>query len=337
MYVIEARNVNDALTQGVNLLLEGGDTESSRAGGVLVCPYPVTTVYLKPMERVLLSAVRDANPFFHLGEAMFLIQGRNDATWLDQFVHDYSSRFAEPDGHQHGAYGFRWRKHFDLEGGGHSSLPDQLETVIRMLKQNNKDRRVVLQMWDPTSDLDRPELRDVPCNLAVIPRIVNGRLDISVCCRSNDLILGCAGTNAVCFAILQEYMAARIGVHVGVYYQISLNYHAYLESYNKLVDGILKEPEREYPPITTIVSCGDNFDQDLNVFMERKGEYSGTNPFFPDVAEPLFRAHQLWKGKFPQAAMECLDSAAQQTDWIIAAREWMQRRIDKRAKQNESK
>ena len=44
-----------------------------------------------------------------------------------------------------GAYGFRWREHF----GG-----DQLSVIIERLRNDNTDRRCVLQMWDPLVDLN---------------------------------------------------------------------------------------------------------------------------------------------------------------------------------------
>jgi hypothetical protein len=56
MHVIAARNVNDAYTLGVNYLRQVGRTEDSRAGPVMVAPGPVTTVYARPTERVLMDS-----------------------------------------------------------------------------------------------------------------------------------------------------------------------------------------------------------------------------------------------------------------------------------------
>src|ERR1700676_933861 len=126
MHVIKVRNVGQALPLGIDYLLTHGCREESRAGPVIVAPEPVSTVYARPQERVLFSAARNANCFFHIFEALWLLAGRNDAVWLDQFVHDFLSRFAESDGRLHGSYGHRWRHHFDLEGGGRPGLPDQL-------------------------------------------------------------------------------------------------------------------------------------------------------------------------------------------------------------------
>src|SRR5678816_542793 len=138
MHVINANNVNDAYYQGLRLLKDA-PIESSRAGEVRVWPCPVTTVYERPTERVLFDPKRDANPFFHLFEALWMLSGRQDATWLDRFVKDFSSRFTEEDGTQHGAYGHRWRNAFGF---------DQLHHVVNTLRSDPTSRQCVIQMWD---------------------------------------------------------------------------------------------------------------------------------------------------------------------------------------------
>lgn len=354
MKVIAVRNVEEALHRGLEYIYQEGIKEESRAGPVLVSPCPVTTVYSRPQERVLFSAARDANPFFHLFEALFYIAGRNDIKWLDQFVGDFSKRFAEPDGTLHGSYGYRWRKHFDMEGGGSEFLPDQLDTIIELLKKNPQDRQAVLTMWDPPSDLGVQGLRDRPCNthcyfrvrkdVRMIGVMSNSQpegifpvLDITVCCRSNDLVWGAYGANAVQFSILLEYMAARIGVGVGKYYQISHNFHAYQNVLDDLEGkGILEmeeEPgryERGIVDVTPIVTVPKEFDADLLRFMYdpdacSKAPYQ--NDFFHTIAVPMYQANMYWKAKDRQKALQYLAQMPPTSDWRLACYQWCQRRI----------
>lgn len=363
MIVLSVRNVNEALQRGLEYIYPEGVREESRAGPVLVSPVPVTTVYERPMERVLFSAARDANPFFHLFEALFYLAGRNDIKWLDQFVSDFSKRFAEPDGTLHGSYGFRWRKHFDMEGGGNPFLPDQLETVIKMLVLNPQDRQAVITMWDPVADLGIPGLKDRPCNTHIYLRIrgeedlkcthghdrcdsgpsddcpycegVPPVLDMQVNCRSNDLVWGAYGANAVHFSVLQEYLAARIGVGVGKMYQVSFNYHAYTNVLDGLEEkGILEEGANqtwEYPAETTpIVTNPNQFDTDLGRFMDGSflaRDISFANSFFPVVACPMIEANAYWKQGRRVEALECLRRMPPRLDWRLAAEQWMQRRM----------
>ncbi len=98
MYVSQVRNVCQALPATIRHLRENGIKEDSRAGQVLVAPWPIMTVTSKPVERVLFSAVRDANPWLMMFEAIWMLAGRRDASPLDQFVKDFGSRYGEDDG-----------------------------------------------------------------------------------------------------------------------------------------------------------------------------------------------------------------------------------------------
>lgn len=354
MQVIKARNVNAAYMQGLSLLRSDGVRQGSRAGEVLVMPTPVTTVYERPTERVLFEPNRDANPFFHLGEALWMLAGRNDARWLDRFVSDFSTRFAEEDGLQHGAYGYRWRQHFDVEGGGDIHAPDQLDTIIGLLKRNPEDRRIVLTMWDPVADLNTAR-KDIPCNTHAYLRLRPAELDLpgmeekkawraldlTVCCRSNDAVWGAYGANAVHFSILQEYLAARLGAAVGTYYQISNNFHVYTEVLNKvwpITERLLVVSyytKGEVANVYPLVSDPESFDYELSVFLQGVGDrsiglWSYKNSFFSQVAGPFFQAHSCWKAKEYSSAYSWLEHMPKDNDWRWAAQEWFDRRQAKR-------
>lgn len=88
MKVINARNVNDALLLGIDLFSD--DTsyriQESRNGTTYEALEPVTTVYRNPCERVCLVEERDANPFFHFIESMWMLAGRKDLISLTYYV-----------------------------------------------------------------------------------------------------------------------------------------------------------------------------------------------------------------------------------------------------------
>ena len=73
MKVIRARNVHEALPEAVRYLALYGVEAESRNGKVLLAPEPVTTVYERPKERVLFWPQRDANPFFHFYEGLWML------------------------------------------------------------------------------------------------------------------------------------------------------------------------------------------------------------------------------------------------------------------------
>jgi thymidylate synthase len=232
MRVINAETVSQALHDGLHHLRICGQKQPSRVGDVIVSPMPVMTIYKNPLNRVLFSPIRDANPFFHVMESLWMLAGRNDLPWLTQFNKGFASYSDDGGLTQPGAYGYRWRNYFGY---------DQLETIITELKNNPTTRRCVLAMWDPgMHDLIEPgEERagdlfqalagsaDVPCNTHAYFDMIDGKLNMTVCCRSNDIIWGAYGANAVHFSFLLEYVAAATGLPMGVYRQMSNNFHLY--------------------------------------------------------------------------------------------------------------
>lgn len=327
MYVIRARNVNEALYQGLHHLASCGQRLKTRNGFAITSPYPVTTIYENSTERVLFYPERDANPFFHFFEALWLIQGRNDVDFLTRFVKrmaDYSD-----DGITlHGAYGYRWRRHFRF---------DQIESIISLLKDNPDSRRAVLTMWDPDADLYTTESRkDIPCNTQIYFRVRLGRadepnrLDMTVTCRSNDIIWGAYGANAVHFSFLQEYIADHLGLLPGRYYQVSNDYHAYEDVFYKTYRGDLRVSPAG--PIEDAYKLGEvhphplsskDWKDDLNRL------FSGSNNFesffFKLVVDPLWTSHHYYKeGNIEYAISAARECAA--TDWRRAAIEWLERR-----------
>lgn len=345
MHVINAVNVNDAYVLGQKLILDKGERQQSRNGPVVSLQEPLAVVYSRPTERVLLDQERDANPFFFLFESLWLLAGRDDARWLDRFVHDFSERFAEEGGRLHGSYGFRWRRHFDLDGEGNPNTPDQLNTVVRLLKANPWDRRVVIQMWDPVADLGQ-SFKDVPCNLIAVPRIretpeerpiaqgyTQRVMDLTVFNRSNDFKWGMAGANAVQFSILLEYLAGRVGVAPGTYTQISTNAHLY----DATTDSVAASTVFPYPSTVPMGENWGKWDEDLHQFMRvvdefpyRAGKYH--NSWFRLTAEPLLVAHHLWKNKAYSSAIGTLKhQSGVAPDWRMAAIQWMERRLARMA------
>jgi thymidylate synthase len=325
MRTIYARNVNDAWQHAIGLIEQCGMPEPSRNGPVVVAPWPVVTVYERPMERVLFDPVRDANPIFHLHEALWMLAGRNDATWLDQFVADFSARFAEKDGTMHGAYGYRWRSHF-LDIRAIREDLDQLDNVVSILNTDASSRQAVIQMWDAEVDLGVPGLKDRPCNTQVYLRIHEGRLDLGVTCRSNDIVWGCYGANAVHFSILQEYLAARLEVVIGTMTQFSWNWHMY-ENARHLANHDSANGWPSYPTITPLVDDADTFDDEVAAYVDDPDSVKGaSNTFLDTTARPMWEANRARKLGDYEIALQWADKIVA-LDWRTATTAWLKRRM----------
>lgn len=357
MLNLNVRNVHEALPKAIALLRKLGEREESRNGPVLVAPLPVATLYRQPTERVVFWGQRDANPYFHFFESLWMLAGRKDVAFPASFAKQISE-YSDDGKTIPGAYGHRWRNYFDY---------DQLEWIITRLRENRNDRRVVLTMWDGYNDPYRADAgtKDVPCNTQAFFRIIpnpiwgHSELCMQVNCRSNDIIWGAYGANAVHFSYLQEYLASMIGVRVGWYIQNSFNWHGYLDFIQKMesreaannTDDLFaavaggtimnpyETPSKQWPHVVPYPLINDpvRWDSDLQEFLGNPNSAMGwNNRFFSEVAQPLFRSHAAYKeGDYDTADHIAGDCAA--LDWRVACLDWLERRAAAREVRGKAK
>lgn len=335
-----SRNVNDALGNCLTHLPALGVRQESRNGPVLMFPGPVTTTYLQPTERVLFSTKRNANPVFHLMESLWMLEGRDDVQFPATFVKNMKN-FSD-DGHVFwGAYGHRWRRMFGY---------DQIAMIIRELTRNPLSRRCVLQMWNPKfGGLGQiPDLhqamsggKDVPCNTAIYFDTQDGKLNMTVTCRSNDILWGCYGANAVHMSMLQEYVALSVGVPVGKYHQFSNNLHLYVDNVKVPIDELRRDvfasnyyvndmagPISPLPLIRTGETM-EEWDADLSysfsAFDSRGVEdmvcQQYTTDFFNFTMVPMLSA---WLDRKNPIAADRHAELIAAPDWRLAMRNWLQ-------------
>lgn len=341
MHLIDVRNVNDALAVGYDYLIRHGERMDSRNGEVLVSPVPVITRYRQPAERVLFDPIRNANPFFHLAEAFWMLLGRDDLKPLTRYVKNMAN-YSDDGKTLAGAYGYRWRHHFGY---------DQIEATVNALRRDPLNRRVVISMFDPIADAKAIAVngKDIPCNLLILPRIHEGKLDITVCNRSNDMVWGAYGANAVHFSVLQEYLAYRLHLGVGNYWQVSNNFHMYLETSWKQArasaqahETVAVENPYEIGAVEVMPMFHEYDSADLQKCLDpnRLNDHSYRMPFVKQVAIPMFRAHAAFKTLGGtdglKRAIEILnDDGKERNDWVQAGLEWFIRRLAKLERQKD--
>jgi thymidylate synthase len=338
MKVIKVRNVNDAFIMGLCYLQKEGVKRDSRNGKVLVAPEPVCTVYLQPKERVLFNIARDANPFFHLYESIWMLAGRRDVKSLTNFV-ARMEEFSDDGTTFHAAYGYRWMKQFKIQDNSLADFvddtsldtSDQISKIIDILKNNKDDRRAVLQIWDAHLDLGK-QSKDIPCNLTVHFQVsAENKLDMTVFNRSNDIIWGCYGANAVHFSFLQEYVAYKTSYEIGRYYQISNNYHAYLKTLEKVKDEKTISCPYSGPSAPRVVGVDFSTDECLKFIREVRPESMHSNfnfnsVFLREVALPMTVSYYHYKKGDKRLAQDTLLKMIAGVDWKIAGLEWLGRR-----------
>lgn len=313
---ISVRNVNQALVEAIWWLKTAGVMEESRNGPVLAAPGPVCTTYTAPTERVLFDPLRDANPVFHLVEGMWMLSGRNNVADLEVYNSNMRN-YAEKDGAIHGAYGFRWREHFEN---------DQLFKLVRLLEKHPDTRQAVLQMWDADVDLGASK-KDIPCNTHVYFDMRGGVLNMTVCCRSNDMVWGAYGANVVHFSMLQEWIASALKFQVGVYRQFSNNFHAYVN--NEVTAKLLANPgPRDVlaAPVMPMLAKDEvawEFLDDCDTLFRDLSDGAVFNTRFATMVGNLARAYR--RRKQGEKWQHWYD-AADWCDWKAAFNQWVARR-----------
>ena len=342
MFSITTDNPDEALRHGLTVLDKYGVSRESRDGPVRVLMHPLTTINLRPSQRVIVHPLRDANPFFHLFESMWMLAGENNARFLDRYVRDFSSRYGDERGNIHGAYGARWRGWFTdaLDTNEHELMPDQLALVVDLLRENSNSRQVVLTMWSPVDDLGT-SVKDRPCNTHIYLRVRDHdegpRLDMTVCCRSNDMVMGAYGANIVHMSVLMEYISVATGIPMGIYYQVSNDFHAYVRDLKKFGDLPMPLPHFHsvydgHPSSPLFTAEGmESVRPEIRAWLSSPSRIpyrtkNNNRQLFEELLVPMSIAHDMFKERRLGDAVVMLESV-QHDDWRIAATEWIQRRM----------
>jgi thymidylate synthase len=230
--VFEGHTADEVWSSAAQAFRSGeGSSQPSRLGEMREILHSAMSIS-DPTQRWVTSRFPPINPAFAIAEVVWIINGRNDAKFLNYF----NSKLPEFAGHDetyHGAYGYRLRQNLGI---------DQLERAYHALKANPSSRQVVLQIWDSRIDLPNSHGKeaapDIPCNIVSILKIRNGKLIWMQIMRSNDLYRGLP-YNIVQFTTLHEVMAGWLGLDLGEYNQLSDSLHVYkseLESVAKSAD-----------------------------------------------------------------------------------------------------
>jgi thymidylate synthase len=142
--------------------------------------------------------------------------------------------YAEDNGIFHGAYGLRTQ--------------GQYEKVIQRLKDDPDTRQAVVTIWNPELDL-LPQKRDYPCTILHQFRIRDGKLNMTVFMRSNDVWLG-AAYDFFQFTRVQLAIASILGIPTGIYTHHVGSLHIYEQHYEKAEALHEAEKYEKVPAIT---------------------------------------------------------------------------------------
>lgn len=320
---LTVRDVPSMFSEMMILMSMSGQPECSRNGEVLTIQEPLTVTVKNPLNRVLIDPVRQANPYFHVMEFIWMMAGNNQPNWIKAFnsrFEDYADNLnSKGVDIIHGAYGHRWRNHFNL---------DQIHAAVDMLEYNPESRRVVLSMWDTNADLGKAH-NDLPCNTHIYLRVVDGKLNMTVCNRSNDVVWGMTGANAVHMTMLHELISLAAHIPIGKYIVVTNNAHFYTslpnaeELLNVRYPTLPNDKNFGFYENVPLLSSGEHmvdfFEDAVDFINGAPRQYKFKCEWFNNVGRPMYWAYmERLRGRSGDDFIEEI----QDLNWRTACKRW---------------
>ena len=259
----EFQNLNDAVLGLSREILKVGHQEcrGKNFAGNSCIEFPGCTLIriVDPTDRYIRIPTRKWNKTLGWIESLWLARGEN---WLEMpaaYVKNLVN-FSDDGETMRAGYGPRIRGYGDhsamyigLNGEMYSNQyvvhrgvdmkamvdpVDQLKFVIEKFREDLGTREAVITIHDPVADdftwkngerIILPT-KDTPCTRSIHFMVVDGKMNCYVDMRSNDLIWGFSAVNVFNFTLMQEYVAAMVGVPVGEYFHKADNLHVYENS-----------------------------------------------------------------------------------------------------------
>lgn len=333
--MITSRNTNTMMCPAYEYIKNYGIREDSRNGPVLSIPTPTVLQYTRPQEKVNFCPVRNANPFFHFFEALWMLEALGDVAFITEFV----PRMAE-----YSDNGMGFNAHYG-RNARHLFRKDQLKEVARILQLDPQSRQALVQLWN-VNDLGAVT-KDRACNTQLMFRVVNSRLDMTVCNRSNDAIWGgVSGANITNLFIFQEYIAALAGILVGNTFVMSNNLHMYMDNpqtqllldkyTGHTIEGggyLCEDPYTQRKVSATgMITYPNLFDDENDNFLRtvRCSPYPKDrkykNEYLSDTATPMIHVFRLYKNAGAEVAL-AHTSRIEASDWRLAVNNWLERKL----------
>lgn len=200
-------------------------------------------------------------------ELEFFIKGVTDKEWLKERKNHIWDEWCSPDkvayGHDEATkkkmleerelgpiYGWQWR-HFGAKYASFDKPPegegvDQLKKVIKTLREDPSDRRMMVMAWNPT-DLDRMALP--PCHYGFQVTVLDGKLNLLWNQRSVDVALGLP-FNIASYGLLLHLLAKEVGLEEGKLVGFLGDVHIYDNHVEGLKEQLTRTPY-DLPRINT--------------------------------------------------------------------------------------
>ena len=266
---LKAQNLNQAVIMCCQKLIEKGVARKTRGFDCIEIPEPVMIEIANPCDRYVTIKERKWNKYLGFVESLWLAQGINSMEMPSVYLKRLTT-FSDDGKYMRAGYGPRIRKYNgnpyqyqvdDMMSQSNNKMTimtvDQLDFVLDILKKDINSRQALISIHDPAkddydidNDMKLLVTKDQPCTRLLQFMMVDGKLNLTVYIRSNDLIWGFSAVNVFNFTFMQEYVASLLNVPVGKYYHVANNMHIYSDfldmtkaiSLLNVEDYVTKEP-----------------------------------------------------------------------------------------------
>lgn len=187
--------------------------------GMLTKEISPATLVVDPRRTLYFSKERNLNFAFLLAENLWYLSGRADTHFLS-FYNSKVKSFSE-DGLHDGAYG--------------PKIISQIRHVVDTLTQDPDSRQAIISLW---RENPRPS-KDVPCTSLFQFMIREGKLNMYVTMRSNDIIWG-SNYDVPSFALIQLVVSSCLGLEPGLLFHTANSLHLY-ETHFDLAERLVLE------------------------------------------------------------------------------------------------
>jgi thymidylate synthase len=198
-------------------------------------------------------------------ELEFFIKGLTDKQWLiDRNNHiwdDWCNPDIVPYGHDAetkakmknerdlgSIYGWQWRNfgasYIDYKTPAVGEGIDQLNNLVKKLKSDPSDRRMIVSAWSPK---DFHSMALPPCHYGFQVTVIDGKLNLLWNQRSVDIALGLS-FNIASYALLLHLLAKESGFKEGKLVGFLADTHIYVNH----IDGLKEQLKREPYPLPSI-------------------------------------------------------------------------------------
>jgi thymidylate synthase len=212
MYVIKCNNAQEAFEKLFDEIMNNGEDCSNGTKQIFNTLIQIN----RPDLNLIETKFRNWNQEYAEYEWQWYLSGNPNAEeiskrakiWKDMMDFNYNVN---------SNYGYQWNRN------------NQIGKVVEMLKNDPTTRKASISLYDG-KEIDLYS-KDTVCTYAINFYMTNGKLNMQVMMRSNDLVYGFCN-DQYCFSKLQIMVANWLNLKIGIYTHFVCNMHIYQRHFN---------------------------------------------------------------------------------------------------------